>query len=117
MSTYTFDGIVPGRTWELLPGDTLQVDLINDLPLIEHPHDLSQPFATEGKFMSLTVEGHDLNVLASGGTLRTRSRYAALGAGPPACARKTTYRAYRISGCRRGVRPLGCYIPATRTSA
>jgi len=32
VSTYTYDGIVPGKTWELYPGDVLKVDLVNDLP-------------------------------------------------------------------------------------
>jgi FtsP/CotA-like multicopper oxidase with cupredoxin domain len=30
--TYTFNGIVPAETWELYPGDTLKVLLVNDLP-------------------------------------------------------------------------------------
>lgn len=34
VTTYTFDGIVPGYTWELNPGDTLNVDLVNHLPAL-----------------------------------------------------------------------------------
>jgi FtsP/CotA-like multicopper oxidase with cupredoxin domain len=36
VSTYTFDHVVPGHTWEVRPGDTLSVDLINRLPAL-HP--------------------------------------------------------------------------------
>jgi FtsP/CotA-like multicopper oxidase with cupredoxin domain len=32
--TYTYDNVVPGYTWELEPGDTLVVDLINNLPQV-----------------------------------------------------------------------------------
>jgi len=30
--TYTFDGALPGTTWELRPGETIAVELSNDLP-------------------------------------------------------------------------------------
>src|SRR5438067_284426 len=32
VTTYTYDGIVPGYTWELRGGDVLRVDLRNHLP-------------------------------------------------------------------------------------
>ncbi|MGH7922808.1 MAG: multicopper oxidase family protein, partial [Candidatus Dormibacteraceae bacterium] len=35
--TYTYDNIVPGYTWEIRPGDTLKVDLLNHLPALENP--------------------------------------------------------------------------------
>jgi FtsP/CotA-like multicopper oxidase with cupredoxin domain len=68
VSTYTYDGIVPGRTWELLSGDTLQVELINDLPEIEHPHDLSQPFATHRphEWTTTNLHTHGLHVSPEG---------------------------------------------------
>ncbi len=31
VNTYTFNGVVPGYTWDLNAGDQLQVDLINNL--------------------------------------------------------------------------------------
>jgi FtsP/CotA-like multicopper oxidase with cupredoxin domain len=31
--TYTYDGVIPGHTWEIRPGQTLQVDLVNELPV------------------------------------------------------------------------------------
>lgn len=35
VKTYTYDNVVPGHTWELNPGDTLKVDLVNNLPKID----------------------------------------------------------------------------------
>lgn len=32
VTTYAFDGTVPGSTWEIRPGDTLRVRLRNRLP-------------------------------------------------------------------------------------
>ena len=32
VTTYTYDGVVPGYTWELNAGDLLKVKLVNDLP-------------------------------------------------------------------------------------
>ncbi len=36
--TYTYNGVVPGYTWELDPGDTLRVNLINRLPPLTSAH-------------------------------------------------------------------------------
>jgi FtsP/CotA-like multicopper oxidase with cupredoxin domain len=33
VKTYTYDNVVPGYTWEVNPGDTLKVDLVNRLPV------------------------------------------------------------------------------------
>jgi FtsP/CotA-like multicopper oxidase with cupredoxin domain len=33
--TYTYDGMLPGRTWELRPGDTIAIDLVNELPALD----------------------------------------------------------------------------------
>jgi FtsP/CotA-like multicopper oxidase with cupredoxin domain len=32
VTTYTYDGGLPGSTWVLDPGDTLRIELVNDLP-------------------------------------------------------------------------------------
>src|ERR1700722_13502148 len=43
VKTYTYDGVVPGYTWELDAGDTLRVKLINRLPAltgVNHPLDM-----------------------------------------------------------------------------
>ena len=34
--TSAYDGALPGSTWELEPGQTLRVELINDLPPLDH---------------------------------------------------------------------------------
>ena len=42
VDTYTFNGVVPGYTWDLNAGDQLQVDLINHLaPAIPAPKDMT----------------------------------------------------------------------------
>ncbi len=45
VTTYTFDGVVPAHTWEVRPGDTLRVNMANELPdLPEVAHvDLTRP--------------------------------------------------------------------------
>lgn len=46
VSTYTYNGIVPGETWITSPGDTMFVHLKNDLPPsppVAHHHDLTRP--------------------------------------------------------------------------
>lgn len=44
VSTYTYDGIVPGNTWEVHPGDVLEIDLVNQLPpTTEHQHTDTPP--------------------------------------------------------------------------
>ena len=32
VTTFTYDGGLPGSTWEIDPGDTLRIELVNDLP-------------------------------------------------------------------------------------
>jgi FtsP/CotA-like multicopper oxidase with cupredoxin domain len=61
VKTYTFDGIVPGYTWEVRPGDTLKVHLRNRLPhLPSMPMRMDRPH----QFMSLQLKDHDFHVLA-----------------------------------------------------
>ena len=45
VTTYTFDGAIPAHTWEVLPGDTLRVNLVNDLPPLptEEHVDITRP--------------------------------------------------------------------------
>jgi FtsP/CotA-like multicopper oxidase with cupredoxin domain len=45
VTTYTFDGVVPAYTWEVRPGDTLRVNMVNELlPLPAETHiDLTRP--------------------------------------------------------------------------
>ena len=35
VTTFTYDNMLPGSTWELRPGQTLRVDLVNDLPPLD----------------------------------------------------------------------------------
>ncbi|MGB0114504.1 MAG: multicopper oxidase domain-containing protein [Ilumatobacteraceae bacterium] len=45
VSTWAYNGMVPAQTWELRPGDTLRVDLTNELPeLVDPPPvDMTRP--------------------------------------------------------------------------
>jgi FtsP/CotA-like multicopper oxidase with cupredoxin domain len=46
--TYTYDNVVPGHTWQIDPGDSLRVALVNELPELphdNHPVDLTRPHA------------------------------------------------------------------------
>ena len=36
VTTYTYDNVVPGYTWEINPGDILKVQLVNNLPAMPH---------------------------------------------------------------------------------
>ena len=60
VSTYTYDGVVPGRTWEISPGDTLRFDLVNDLPALSHPGqiDLTRPH----EWTTTNIHTHGLHV-------------------------------------------------------
>src|SRR6476620_8599039 len=44
-TTYTYNGIIPGRSWEVSPGDIMKFQLINDLPPIDshEPPDMVRP--------------------------------------------------------------------------
>src|SRR6478609_7913740 len=43
--TYSFNDMVPGRTWEVNPGDVMKIDFVNDLPPIDPmvPIDMVRP--------------------------------------------------------------------------
>jgi FtsP/CotA-like multicopper oxidase with cupredoxin domain len=65
VSTYTFDGVVPGRTLELNAGDLLNVTLTNNLPPLdghEHPVDLTRPH----EWTTTNLHTHGLHVSPSG---------------------------------------------------
>ena len=57
VETYTYDGVVPGHTWEIRPGDTLNIDLVNDLPPIEHPPETSITRPHEWTWTNLHTHG------------------------------------------------------------
>jgi FtsP/CotA-like multicopper oxidase with cupredoxin domain len=65
VSTYTFDGGVPGRTLEVDAGDLLKITLINNLPPLddhEHPVDLTRPH----EWTTTNLHTHGLHVSPSG---------------------------------------------------
>ena len=59
-STWTYDLVVPGHTWEIRGGDTLKVDLVNGLPVLPdgHPVDLTRPH----EWTTTNLHTHGLHV-------------------------------------------------------
>jgi FtsP/CotA-like multicopper oxidase with cupredoxin domain len=72
VTTFTYDNMLPGSTWELRPGQTLRVDLVNDLPPLDEPPSTSghdRPHAwtttnlhTHGMHVSPEGNGDDIFV-------------------------------------------------------
>jgi FtsP/CotA-like multicopper oxidase with cupredoxin domain len=63
VKTNTFDGVVPGYTWELRPGDTLRVDLRNRLPeLPPMPMHMDRPH----QWTNTNLHTHGLHVSPGG---------------------------------------------------
>jgi len=64
VTTCTYDGIVPGYTWEVAPGDTLRVNLVNDLPPLKEigPVDMTRPHA----WTTTNLHTHGLHVSPKG---------------------------------------------------
>lgn len=64
VKTYTYDQVVPGHTWELDPGDSLRVDLLNKLPKIPRPAvvDLNRPHA----WTTTNLHTHGMHVSPAG---------------------------------------------------
>ena len=60
VTTYTYDGLVPGRTWEVKAGDTLRFDVINELPpLPGHAEpDLTRPH----EWTTTNIHTHGMHV-------------------------------------------------------
>jgi FtsP/CotA-like multicopper oxidase with cupredoxin domain len=67
VKTYTYDGVVPGYTWELDAGDTLRVKLINRLPpLTGMNHPLHMPMTRPHEWTTTNLHTHGLHVSPSG---------------------------------------------------
>ncbi|MEA2299667.1 MAG: hypothetical protein QOE44_202 [Solirubrobacteraceae bacterium] len=65
--TYTYDGVVPGYTWELDPGDTLTVDVINALPRLHAPpHHGAMEMTRPHDWTTTNLHTHGLHVSPSG---------------------------------------------------
>jgi FtsP/CotA-like multicopper oxidase with cupredoxin domain len=63
VNTYTLNGVVPGYTWELRPGDTLKVHLRNRLPkLPPMPMHMDRPH----QWTNMNLHTHGLHVSPSG---------------------------------------------------
>jgi FtsP/CotA-like multicopper oxidase with cupredoxin domain len=62
--TYTYDGVVPGYTWELRGGDVLTVDLHNRLP--ELPHQPKMTMDRPHEWTTTNLHTHGLHVSPSG---------------------------------------------------
>jgi FtsP/CotA-like multicopper oxidase with cupredoxin domain len=63
VKTYTFDGVVPGYTWEVRPGDTLKVHLRNRLPkLPPMPMRMDRPH----QWTNMNLHIHGLHVSPAG---------------------------------------------------
>jgi FtsP/CotA-like multicopper oxidase with cupredoxin domain len=65
VETYTYDGVVPGHTWEINPGDTLLVNLVNKLPaLLNQPHseDMNRPH----EWTTTNLHTHGMHVSPKG---------------------------------------------------
>ena len=65
--TYTYDGVVPGYTWELAAGDTLTVDVINRLPrLTPAEHHLGMEMTRPHDWTTTNLHTHGLHVAPDG---------------------------------------------------
>lgn len=64
VTTFTYNGIIPGRTWEVSPGDVMSFQLINDLPDIEshEPPDMVRPH----EWTTTNVHVHGMHVSPEG---------------------------------------------------
>ena len=62
--TYAWNGTLPGRTWEVRGGDTLHVELVNDLPALGEPHvmDMVRPH----EWTTTNLHTHGLHVSPEG---------------------------------------------------
>ena len=64
VSTYTWDGVVPGHTWEVRPGDTMRVHLVNELPPMPDgvPMDTTRPH----EWTTVNLHTHGMHVSPEG---------------------------------------------------
>ncbi len=66
VSTYTYDGVVPGYTWDVDPGDELRIHLVNDLPALDHEHDQIIPNRPHHWTTNLHTHGLHVSPAANG---------------------------------------------------
>jgi FtsP/CotA-like multicopper oxidase with cupredoxin domain len=65
VSTFTYDGGLPGSTWEIDPGDTLRIELVNDLPPL---HDAAHAVVMDRphEWTTTNLHTHGLHVSPAG---------------------------------------------------
>jgi FtsP/CotA-like multicopper oxidase with cupredoxin domain len=63
VTTYTYDGVVPGYTWEVQPGDTLKIDLVNNLPKL--PDAMTMRMTRPHEWTTTNLHTHGLHVSPS----------------------------------------------------
>jgi FtsP/CotA-like multicopper oxidase with cupredoxin domain len=64
VTTYTYDGVVPGFTWDVQPGDTLKIDLVNNLPALTGPMEMTM--TRPHMWTTTNLHTHGLHVSPSG---------------------------------------------------
>ena len=65
VTTYAYDGVVPGHTWELEPGDLLKVHLDNQLPMLPSNRDPVKDIDRPHHFTFTNLHTHGLHVSPS----------------------------------------------------
>ena len=65
ISTWLYDGVLPGRTWEIEPGDVLRIELVNDLPPAP-PHDGPVEMDRPHQWTTTNLHTHGLHVSPKG---------------------------------------------------
>ena len=70
ITTVTYDGRIPGSTWDFRPGDRLKVELVNDLPVIpdyNHTHnDFGTDLTRPHEWTTTNLHTHGLHVSPRG---------------------------------------------------
>lgn len=64
VTTFTYDNVVPGHTWDVKPGDTLKIDLVNQLP--ELPSSTTMSMTRPHLWTTTNLHTHGLHVSPSG---------------------------------------------------
>jgi FtsP/CotA-like multicopper oxidase with cupredoxin domain len=64
VTTLTYDGAVPGYTWDVQAGDTLKIDLVNNLPAL--PGDPTMSMTRPHEWTTTNLHTHGLHVSPSG---------------------------------------------------
>jgi len=60
VTTFTYDNVVPGHTWDVKPGDTLKIDLVNQLP--ELPSSTTMSMTRPHLWTTTNLHTHGLHV-------------------------------------------------------